>query len=146
MNKTKLQFSTNNTGISIVWQHIFKMSICMAVRRFFANHCRIAANIKINTIKHRKLLTHVNRVTSSNITPKYLVSLYAICDSNSVQLWSCSISTVITVWIFGDQLSYLYMLRLLILLECAILGRGIWTCNEPTSQMITFRQVSTHFA
>ncbi|XP_063838450.1 prolyl endopeptidase [Ostrinia nubilalis] len=55
------------------------MSNYMAVRRFFANHCRIAANSNVNTIKHRKLFTYVNRAAGFNQVNKFLCA----CASTS---------------------------------------------------------------
>lgn len=65
-----------------------KMSICMAVRRFFANHRRITTNLLVFTIKQRKIFTCAETTTQSvanrgilvRFVIVYIVNLSAICD------------------------------------------------------------------
>lgn len=65
-----------------------KMSNCMAVRRFFANHCRITTKIPLFTTPQRKKFICA-RTTTHFVTKKgllvrfmfvYIVNLDAICD------------------------------------------------------------------
>lgn len=66
---------------------VTKMSNCMAVRRFFANHCRITTNLNVFTIKQRKVFTCAKTtshfVTNHNILVRifivYIVYDNAIC-------------------------------------------------------------------
>lgn len=64
------------------------MSICMAVRRFFANHSRITTNLSAFTTKQRKIYTCV-KTTPQFVADKgilvrfvfvYIGKLCAICE------------------------------------------------------------------